>query len=250
MSGKKMVRVVFAEPDSIHRAHFENVVAHSRYEIVAVCQSVDEIFTAYRNLEPEVLVLDVVLAGQNVVTTLRKGFPGIRIVMSYEPIHAQRVLPALAHGALDAVKKPFDGSDLFDALWHAVQVEPGSFDETKRRTGRIRLELPVEFRGSAAGLFARGVQGKVGDLSSEGLCLRTDRELEPGEKVRLRIQLGEDIGEVHLKAFVANRRETDGTLKEYGLEFRDLADRVKKRIESYLLEHLSGMTDHPSRPEE
>lgn len=243
-NAKKMVRIVLAETGSIHRAHFENVVAHSRYEIVAICQTVDEVFTAYRNLTPDVLVLDVLLAGQKVVSTLRKGFPGIRIVIGYEPLHADRVLPALAQGALDAVKKPFDGADLFDALFHAVEVTPGSFDETKRRTGRIRLELPVEFRGAAAGLFSRGVQGKLGDLSSDGLCLRTDRELEPGEKVRLRIHLGEDLGEIHLKARVVNRREMPGSpLREYGLEFRDLADRVKKRIESFLLEHLSGMPE-------
>lgn len=248
MGGPKTVRIVLAEPDSIHRSHFQNIVAHSRYELVHSSATVAPIFDALRNLTPDVLVLDVVLAGSDVVPTIRRGFPDVRVLLSYEPLHADAVLPGLAGGAHDAVKKPFQGSELFDSLFHAVARQSVQAESEQRTAGRVRMELEALGSASSGGFLGRSLSGKVGDFSEGGLCLRTEDSLEPGERVRLRIQLPD--GELKVKARVANSRAGEGKkLREYGLEFRGLSRRQRRKIETFLLEHLSGIPEAERREE-
>ncbi|MBI4613996.1 MAG: PilZ domain-containing protein [Planctomycetes bacterium] len=241
MTAIPSVQILLAEPDSIHRAHLENIVAHSRYDVAHVAEDRDELFQGYRDRTPDLVLLDVEMAGDDVVPTLKKGFPEARILLSYEPKSAGRVLPNLARGAVDAVKKPFQSAEVFEAFLHACRIPRSRFAASLRSSGRVRVDLKVEFNASRDGFFARRVPGKVSDLSIDGICLRSERDLAIGDNIRVSLVLPGGEGEIRAKAQVVNVRPVQGDLKEYGVAFLGRSKRLRGRIEAFLLEYLSGM---------
>ncbi|RME22108.1 MAG: PilZ domain-containing protein, partial [Deltaproteobacteria bacterium] len=109
----------------------------------------------------------------------------------------------------------------------------------KRRHKRVELFSKVKVRAgeSEQELLA-------GNVSAGGIFLRSNRPLEPGQQVSLEIDMGGtpvtvDVGEVKwAKPF--EPVSVDGSIPGMGVEFKQMSEQARRRIESFIEEALGA----------
>ena len=135
------VRVVIADDEPLARATLRGLLAaDSEVELVAECANGEEVVRAVRELEPDLLFLDVQMPGVDGFEALEQlsagRLPGIVFVTAYD----RYALRAFEVHAVDYLLKPFDDERFYQAL--------------ERAKSRLRHEAAVDLGRRLAGLLA------------------------------------------------------------------------------------------------
>lgn len=94
------------------------------YRVVGTAANGMEAFVAYRDLQPDVVTMDItmpVVDGINATRIIMKAYPDARIVMVTSHGQEKMVLDALKAGAKGYVIKPFHPQKVFEAMEKACK---------------------------------------------------------------------------------------------------------------------------------
>jgi AmiR/NasT family two-component response regulator len=143
--GGAPVRVVVAEDEAIIRLDLVEILADIGYDVVGDCGRGDEALTMVRELQPDVVILDIKMPGMDGLSVARhvseEHLAAVLIVTAF----SQRDLVAEASesGALAYLVKPFERSELVPA----VEVALARFRQMRALAEEVRtLEERLETR--------------------------------------------------------------------------------------------------------
>lgn len=124
-------------------------------------------------------------------------------------------------------------------LW----VKPVSQIEKIERRSFFRMEckLPVRYHiiGSTEEKDTEEIQMLdcyTRDISGGGVCLVTEEAYEPGTKIRASLKIGKQIGFIGTVVRSVQIREKGKILYEIGVEYKQIENRDREKIISYIFE--------------
>ena len=117
-------RVLVCDDSMFMRQKIKQVLEDAGYEIVAEAGTGAEAIVKYEEVSPDLVTMDVVMpekSGLDAVLGIMQDHPDARIVMCSALGQKKLVTDALHAGAKDFVVKPFQDSQLLDAMERAIQ---------------------------------------------------------------------------------------------------------------------------------
>lgn len=116
----KQIRVLLIEDHFLARVALHSVLSgHPQIQIVGEAGDGELGVSMYRTLRPDVVVLDLRLpriSGFDVITSLRKEFPAVRIVVLSNYQGSEDVYRAVRSGAMAYLTKDASGEELLSAI--------------------------------------------------------------------------------------------------------------------------------------
>jgi len=116
----KQIRVLLIEDHFLARVALHSVLSgHLQIQIVGEAGDGELGISMYRTLRPDVVVLDLRLpriSGFDVITSLRKEFPAVRIVVLSNYQGSEDVYRAVRSGAMAYLTKDASGEELLSAI--------------------------------------------------------------------------------------------------------------------------------------
>ena len=116
----KQIRVLLIEDHFLARVALHSVLSgHPQIQIVGEAGDGELGISMYRTLRPDVVVLDLRLpriSGFDVITSLRKEFPAVRIVVLSNYQGSEDVYRAVRSGAMAYLTKDASGEELLSAI--------------------------------------------------------------------------------------------------------------------------------------
>jgi two-component system, chemotaxis family, protein-glutamate methylesterase/glutaminase len=145
MATPASLRIVVADDSAFMRRLLKDALERSGFTVVAAVEDGDLALKACRELNPDVLTLDLAMPGLDglgVLRGLREASSPIPVVVvsAFSPAHGARAVDALAEGAVDLVAKPAAGEALQSFL--AELSEKVLLAAASRRT-RSALPTPA-----------------------------------------------------------------------------------------------------------
>ncbi len=101
----------------------------------------------------------------------------------------------------------------------------------RRKFVRIETSLPVTYR--LKGRVGSPKRGRLRDISAGGIRAIFEEPLLPGQKILLRLDLGNGLGPMILEGRVVRVR-ISGDEIEHGVEFINVSDKAVRRIMRYV----------------
>jgi DNA-binding NarL/FixJ family response regulator len=118
--GMKPIRVLLIEDHFLARMALHSVLAgHTQIEVVGDAGDGETGLAIYRQLLPDVVVLDLRLpgvSGLDVIVHLRKEFPNARVVVLSNYRGSEDVYQAVRNGAMAYLTKDTSGEELLNAI--------------------------------------------------------------------------------------------------------------------------------------
>jgi two-component system chemotaxis response regulator CheY len=117
-------RVLIADDAAFMREMLRDILRDSDFEVVGEAANGDEAVSTYRELNPDLITLDIVMPGKSGLDALREILshdPGACVVMCSALGQEALVMEALESGARDFVVKPFKPEQVIGALTKATQ---------------------------------------------------------------------------------------------------------------------------------
>lgn len=118
-----MARVLVVDDAAFMRKVLTDALAAGGHEVVGEAGDGDAALTAYRDLRPDLVTLDITMPEKDGLATLRELVeidPDARVVICSALGQQSKVLEAVKAGARDFVVKPFDQGRLLGAVTKAV----------------------------------------------------------------------------------------------------------------------------------
>jgi two-component system invasion response regulator UvrY len=123
-----LIRLVIADDHELIREGVKKIVRHcADLKVVGEAADLKQAISLIAQVRPELVVLDVTLPdadGLEGLATLRRHFPGLRVVMLSMHPEERYAVEALRAGALGYVSKGAATAELVDALRKAGQGTP------------------------------------------------------------------------------------------------------------------------------
>ena len=116
--------VLIADDAAFMREMLRDILAESDFQVIAEASNGDEAVARYREHNPELVTLDIVMPGKSGLDALREILqedPGACIVMCSALGQEALVMEALESGAKDFVVKPFKPEQVLAALTKAIE---------------------------------------------------------------------------------------------------------------------------------
>lgn len=144
--GEEHLRAVIVDDEPVARNLLRSMLAeHPEVQVVGECRNAREAVTAIRDLEPDVVFLDIQMPGGDGFSVIERvgveEMPAVVFVTAYD----EYALRAFEVVAVDYLLKPFDERRLESSVrrlrGQVARAEPG--------TGSRLLELLEELRGAA-----------------------------------------------------------------------------------------------------
>jgi two-component system chemotaxis response regulator CheB len=137
MAPPTSLRIVVADDSAFMRRLLTDALQRSGFQVVAAVEDGDHALKACRELEPDVLTLDLAMPGLDglgVLRGLREEASPIPVVVvsAFSPAYGARAVDALSEGAVDLVAKPAAGDALQGFL--AELTEKVALAASSRRT--------------------------------------------------------------------------------------------------------------------
>ncbi len=104
------VRVVIADDSLFMRTYIKNLLKDSRYKVIGEAADGCEAVTVYKELKPDILILDLTMDCMDGLTVLQKIIEfdsAARIVICSAMGQSRNVTAALLYGAKDFIVKPY-----------------------------------------------------------------------------------------------------------------------------------------------
>ncbi|MCD6362611.1 MAG: PilZ domain-containing protein [Synergistetes bacterium] len=101
----------------------------------------------------------------------------------------------------------------------------------RRRFVRVETNLPLSYR--LKGRLISPKKGRVKDISAGGIKGVFEEPLVPGQRILIRIDLGDGLGPMILEGRVVRVEVREGEI-EHGVEFISMSDKAVRRIMRYV----------------
>jgi two-component system chemotaxis response regulator CheY len=118
-----MARVLVVDDAAFMRKVLTDALVAGGHEVVGEAGDGDQAIAAYRDLQPDLVTLDITMPQKDGLATLRELVeldPAARVVICSALGQEAKVLDAVKAGAKDFVVKPFDQDRLLGAVSKAV----------------------------------------------------------------------------------------------------------------------------------
>lgn len=116
--------VMIVDDSMVVYAGMQKQLFGSEFEIADFCRSGEEALAKYRNVQPDLVTLDIVMPGMDGLETCRellKRWPDARVLMVSSLAYDDTIKCAEVLGAKGFLFKPFDRETLLSALRKALE---------------------------------------------------------------------------------------------------------------------------------
>jgi len=120
----EMVRVMIADDSKAIRITLKDMILNGKHELVAEAADGVEAVEKFVDLKPDVLLLDLVLAKKDGLTTLKEikeTNPNAKIIMVTVLDNKQMIQDCISAGAQAYITKPFTADDVLKSISLAVK---------------------------------------------------------------------------------------------------------------------------------
>ena len=177
------IRVLIVDDHALVREGIRQALSVPGYTVVGEAANGEEGLVLARRLEPDVLVLDISLPGENgirIASRVRAELPRVRVLMLSVHDHAEYILESVGAGAHGYLRKDTLPQELRDAIRTIhegrtafARIEPGEApDAHLRPTAAERVELLTRRERDVLIGIAGGLTNKE-IARRDGLSVRT-----------------------------------------------------------------------------
>jgi len=120
----EMARVMIADDSKAIRITLKDMILNGKHELVAEAADGVEAVEKFVDLKPDVLLLDLVLAKKDGLTTLKEikeTNPNAKIIMVTVLDNKQMIQDCISAGAQAYITKPFTADDVLKSISLAVK---------------------------------------------------------------------------------------------------------------------------------
>ena len=116
-------RVLLVDDASFMRMMLKNILVGSGYEIAGEAENGNKALEQYKALKPDLVIMDIIMpemGGIDAVREIMKASPGAKILMCSSMGQQSLVVEAIQAGAKDFIVKPFQPSNVLEAVKKAL----------------------------------------------------------------------------------------------------------------------------------
>ncbi|WP_338469422.1 response regulator [Niallia sp. XMNu-256] len=114
-----MSKILIVDDAKFMRMTISNILSRAGYEIVGEGENGKDAIRLYRELQPDLVILDITMPEMNgieAVKEIKKEFPHAKIIMCSAMGQQKMVVEAIESGARDFIVKPFDEACVIDSI--------------------------------------------------------------------------------------------------------------------------------------
>ncbi len=112
-------RVLLVDDASFMRMMLKNILVGAGYEVAGEAENGNKAIELYRTLKPDLVIMDIIMpemGGIDAVREIVKGDPQAKILMCSSMGQQSLVVEAIQAGAKDFIIKPFQPSNVLEAV--------------------------------------------------------------------------------------------------------------------------------------
>jgi len=112
-------RVMLVDDASFMRMMLKNILIGSGYEVIGEAENGAKAVEQYKALKPDLVIMDIIMpemGGIDAVREIIKGNPTAKILMCSSMGQQSLVVEAIQAGAKDFIVKPFQPSNVLEAV--------------------------------------------------------------------------------------------------------------------------------------
>jgi two-component system chemotaxis response regulator CheY len=116
-------RVMLVDDASFMRMMLKNILVGSGYEVIGEAENGAKAVEQYKNLKPDLVIMDIIMpemGGIDAVREIVKVNPAAKILMCSSMGQQSLVVEAIQAGAKDFIVKPFQPSNVLEAVKKAL----------------------------------------------------------------------------------------------------------------------------------
>jgi len=116
-------RVLLVDDASFMRMMLKNILVGSGYEVAGEAENGAKAIEQYKALKPDLVIMDIIMpemGGIDAVREIIKLNPGAKILMCSSMGQQSLVVEAIQAGAKDFIVKPFQPSNVLEAVKKAL----------------------------------------------------------------------------------------------------------------------------------
>ena len=122
-------RLLVVDDALIMRQRIKEIAREAGWDVVAEAKNGEEALERYREYQPDLVTLDIVMPemdGVSALKQLRKEYPQARVVMVSAVNQRDKLAECIQAGALDFIVKPFEKAGLLGFFQKALDPESRS----------------------------------------------------------------------------------------------------------------------------
>lgn len=112
-------RVMLVDDASFMRMMLKNILVGSGYEVIGEAENGAKAVEQFKALKPDLVIMDIIMpemGGIDAVREIIKGNPSAKILMCSSMGQQSLVVEAIQAGAKDFIVKPFQPSNVLEAV--------------------------------------------------------------------------------------------------------------------------------------
>ncbi|TCN25453.1 response regulator [Mesobacillus foraminis] len=114
-----MARILIVDDAKFMRVTLRNILKQANHEIVGEAENGREAVALYRQLQPDLVTMDITMPemnGLDAVREIKRNHPQAKIIMCSAMGQQKTIIEAIEAGARDYLVKPFDESSVVDSV--------------------------------------------------------------------------------------------------------------------------------------
>ena len=116
-------RIMLVDDASFMRMMLKNILVGSGYEVIGEAENGAKAIEQFKALKPDLVIMDIIMpemGGIDAVREIVKANPGAKILMCSSMGQQSLVVEAIQAGAKDFIVKPFQPSNVLEAVKKAL----------------------------------------------------------------------------------------------------------------------------------
>lgn len=228
---------------------FKIAIQNSKYRVVKEVMYGEEALACYEKINPSIVVVDLGVSGNcsgsgpgglNLIKKIIEMDEKARVIATYTEKTAYLVMRAIKDGAISQVGKPYKRQEILDALINAFISKSGE-ESVRRQSVRMGKLLPVSYKLSRAGFFAKMKPAFSDDISVEGMGFRSKEKIAKGIELKIKIKFPGLKEIVKVEAQVMRSKKVLGSsMYEIGVLFTKIDKKNRKVIRRFVTDIISS----------
>ncbi len=118
-----MATVLMVDDSRTSRRILRSVLERGGFDVVDEAANGEEGYLKYKQLQPDIVTMDItmpVMDGIESLTLIKKANPDAKVVMITAAGQKEKMVEALKRGADEFITKPFDETEVLNAIKHIL----------------------------------------------------------------------------------------------------------------------------------